>query len=254
MIDTHAHLYDEKFKDDLDSVLTRAYAVGVQKILMPNIDVHTIDAMLKVEEKYPTTCMSMMGLHPCYVKEDYEEQLEVIAKWFQKRDFLAVGEIGTDLYWDKTFWEQQKHAFLYQCDLALKQNLPVVIHCRDSINETIEMVQDYALKGLKGVFHCFTGSIEQANKITEMGFFLGLGGVCTFKNGGMNKVVPHLDKAKILLETDAPYLAPTPHRGKRNEPCFLQETALKIAEYLNMSKEDLISMSIVNTKNLFLIS
>lgn len=251
MIDSHAHIYLEDFKDDLDEVISRAREAGVSKILLPNVDVNSIESMLKVEQTYPDMCIAMIGLHPCYVKEDFRDQLKVVETWLDKRNFLAIGEIGTDLYWDKTYWEQQQKAFHFQCNLAMDYNLPIVIHCRESIDETIEMVSGYESRGIRGVFHCFTGSIEQGQKITEMGFYLGLGGVSTFKNSGMDKVIPHLDKTKIILETDSPYLTPTPYRGKRNEPGYVSLVADKVSELLNLSKEVLIDLTVNNTYSLF---
>lgn len=251
MIDSHAHIYLEDFEDDLEEVIQRAKEEGVEKILMPNIDSESVEAMLKVELKYPEICIPMMGLHPCSVSENYKDQLKLVEDWFKKRQFLAVGEIGTDLYWDKTFWPQQQEAFHFQCNLALEYNLPIVIHCRDSINETIRMVNEYHEKGLCGVFHCFNGSVEQAKEITEMGFYLGLGGVSTFKNGGMDQVIPFLDKTKIILETDSPYLTPAPYRGKRNEPAYVSLVAKKVSEYLNISIEAVIKLTVGNTKKLF---
>ena len=251
MIDSHAHIYLEDFQDDIEEVMSRARLVGVQKILMPNIDVHSIGPMLEMEKQYPKMCIPMMGLHPCYVKEDYKDQLELVKSWLEKRVFLAVGEIGTDLYWDRSHWEQQKEAFVFQCELALEHNLPIVIHCRESIDETIAMVDKLVSRGLRGVFHCFTGSREQAKKITEMGFWVGLGGVSTFKNSGMSEVIPHIERTKIILETDAPYLAPTPKRGKRNEPAFVDYVAEKVASILEMEKAEFINLTTKNAETLF---
>ncbi|WP_425391824.1 TatD family hydrolase [Ekhidna sp.] len=251
MIDTHAHIYLEHFEEDIDQVIERAQAVGVKKILLPNIDSTSIDSMLKLEEKYPDICYPMMGLHPCSVKEDFDNELKLVEDWFSKRSFLAVGEMGTDLYWDKTFWEQQKEAFHFQCDLALKYDLPIVVHCRETIDETIELVAQYQGKGLQGVFHCFTGSVEQAKQITDLDFYLGLGGVSTFKNGGMDQVIPHLDRSKIILETDSPYLTPTPNRGKRNEPAYVDLVAAKVSEYLGISKSELDELTTANANALF---
>lgn len=251
MIDSHAHIYLDDFKDDIEEVIQRARQVGIKKMLMPNIDRESIDQMLEVERRFPDLCIPMMGLHPCSVKEDYIAQLKTVEKWLKKRKFIAVGEIGTDLYWDKSFWPQQQEAFHFQCDLALRFNLPIVIHCRESIDETIEMVAQYAKQGLTGVFHCFTGGVDQAKSITEMNFYLGLGGVSTFKNGGMDTVIPHLDHTKIILETDAPYLAPVPYRGKRNEPSYVSLVADKVAALLNLAKEELIDLTVSNTNDLF---
>ncbi len=251
MIDTHAHIYLEHFTEDIDDVIKRAIENGVEKILLPNIDSSTIDQMLALENKYPGVCYPMMGLHPCSVKEDYEQELRVVEDWLNKHNFLAVGEMGTDLYWDKSFWEQQKDAFHSQCEMALKFDLPIVIHCRETIDETIELVKSYEGKGLRGVFHCFTGTVDQANQITSQGFYLGLGGVSTFKNGGMDKVIPYLNKERIILETDSPYLTPTPHRGKRNEPSFVSLIRDKVAEYLGSTKEDIDELTTANANELF---
>lgn len=251
MIDTHAHIYLEHFSEDADEAIKRALDQGVEKILLPNIDSTTIDHMLELEHKYPEVCYPMMGLHPCSVNENFETELQIVEEWLAKRSFLAIGEMGTDLYWDKTFWNQQKIAFNYQCDLGLKYDLPIVIHCRETIDETIELVKPHAGKGLRGVFHCFTGSVSQGQSITEMGFYLGLGGVSTFKNGGMDAVIPHLDRSKILLETDSPYLTPAPHRGKRNEPAYTSLVAEKVASYLNTSKEAIDELTTANANELF---
>lgn len=251
MIDSHAHIYQDPFAEDLEEVISRSIDAGVSKILMPNIDVDTIEPMLSISKKYPAVCYPMLGLHPCSVKEDFEHQLGSMEMWLEKESFIAVGEIGTDLYWDKTFWEQQKEAFLYQCDLALRYNLPIVVHCRETIDETIDLVAPYAAKGLTGVFHCFVGSREQAIQITEMGFYVGLGGVSTFKNGGLDQVIPHLDLSKVLLETDSPYLAPTPHRGKRNEPAYTRLVASKVASYCSLTLEEINDITTKNTETLF---
>ncbi len=251
MIDTHAHIYLEHFTEDIDEVINRALESGIEKILLPNIDSTTIDQMLELEVKYPNICFPMMGLHPCSVKEDFETELQLVEDWLNKRSFLAVGEMGTDLYWDKTFWEQQKEAFHFQCEQGLKHDLPIVIHCRETIDETISLVSSYKGKGLKGVFHCFTGSIEQGKQITDLGFYLGIGGVSTFKNGGMDKVIPHLDQTKIILETDSPYLTPTPHRGKRNEPAYVSLVKNKVAEYLDSTAEAIEKLTTANANALF---
>lgn len=254
MIDSHAHIFLEEFEEDLADVIERAEHAGITKILMPNIDCSTIERVLGVAAKFPQMCIPMMGLHPCYVKSDYKRHLKVIEDWLSKESFLAVGEIGTDLYWDDSYWRQQKDAFSIQCELALQHHLPVVIHCRESIDATVEIVAPFASQGLQGVFHCFTGTRDQALEITDLGFYLGLGGVSTFKNGGLDTVIPYLDPHKILLETDAPYLAPTPHRGKRNEPAYVQIIAEKIASLLQLSKEALVNYTVKNTEDLFKIS
>ncbi len=251
LIDSHAHIYLDSFKSDITEVVDRALAAGVGKILLPNIDGASTEKMLELEEKFPTVCYAMMGLHPCSVKEDFEKQLREVEEWLNKRSFLAVGEIGTDLYWDKAFWEQQKEAFRIQCELALVHHLPIVIHCRETIDETILLVKEFEGRGLRGVFHCFTGSEHQARQITDMGFYLGLGGISTFKNVGMNAVIPKIDRTKIILETDSPYLSPVPFRGQRNEPARIKVIAEKIADYCGVSYNELTVLTTNNTNKSF---
>lgn len=229
LIESHAHIYAKAFKPDLDAAIERAREAGVERIYMPNVDHESIDAMMEVAARYPDYCIPMMGLHPCSVKKGFERDLYEVEDWLNRGGFCAVGEMGTDLYWDKTFFEEQKEAFNIQCELARRFQLPVVIHCRESIPETIELARPWAEKGVTGVFHCFSGSPEQAEQITAMGFRLGIGGVATFKNGGLEPTLEAIGLEQLLLETDAPYLAPVPHRGKRNEPAYLQLVAEKIA-------------------------
>lgn len=250
-IDTHAHIYVKEFDGDRNEMLHRSHDSGVRKIFMPNIDHASIDAMMEVENRNPHACVAMMGLHPCSVKRDFEKELYIAESWLSKRIFSAIGEMGTDLYWDKTFWEEQKEAFNIQADWARKYSLPLVIHCRESIDETITLLETQSDKKLKGVFHCFNGTAEQAKQITSLGFFLGLGGVSTFKNGGMDKVIPELDIESIVLETDSPYLAPAPYRGKRNEPAYLTLIAAKIAELKKITLEELQDKTTANALRLF---
>ncbi len=250
-IDTHAHIFSEQFKNDARDILGRAEAAGVKKMFMPNIDHTSIDAMLDLEDRYPQSCFSMMGLHPCSVKKDFERELYIVEEWLTKRKFAAIGEMGTDLHWDKTFWEQQKEAFRIQVEWAKKYRLPIVIHCRESMNETIELLEALLGDGLTGVFHCFSGTLEQARKITEMGFYLGIGGVVTFKNGGLDKVVPDLELDNLVLETDSPYLAPVPHRGQRNEPSYIPLVGHKLMQLKNISREELQQVTSRNAERLF---
>jgi TatD DNase family protein len=250
-IDTHAHVFAEQFDVDRADIIGRAMEAGVREIYMPNIDHTSIDSMFEAEGRYPGTCFSMMGLHPTSVKKDFEKELYIVEEWLSKRKFVAIGEMGTDLYWDKTFWEQQKEAFRIQVGWAKKFRLPIVIHCRESIDETIELLEPLSGNGLTGVFHCFTGSLEQARKITSMGFYIGLGGVATFKNGGIDKVIPDLELDNIVLETDSPYLAPAPHRGKRNEPSYIPIIAEKIIGLKNISKDELQAITTRNASRLF---
>jgi TatD DNase family protein len=248
--DTHAHIYLDDFQADRHDMLARAEESGVATIWMPNIDHTSIDAMLETELKYPQTA-PMMGLHPCSVKKDFERELYEVEAWLARRKFAAVGEMGTDLYWDKTFWEQQQEAFRIQVRWAKQYGLPLVIHCRESINETIALLEPLMDDRLTGVFHCFTGNEEQAQRITQLGFYLGIGGVATFKNGGLDRVLPQIDPAFIVLETDSPYLAPVPYRGKRNEPAYIPLVAHKVAEYKKMDREELMQITTRNAQQLF---
>jgi len=250
-IDTHAHIYSTKFDSDRDQVIHDIREAGVERVYMPNVDEETIDAMLLCEQKYPDLCIPMMGLHPCDVKENFQSQLYIIEDWLRKRPFAAVGEIGLDLYWDKTLFEQQKEALGIQISWAKELDLPIVLHCRDSMDETIAIVQEQYDGKLKGIFHCFTGSVEQAKQITEMGFLLGIGGVATFKNGGLDQVIPNVDLKHLVLETDAPYLAPVPYRGKRNSPAYIPIIAEKVADFLQLSKEEVALQTKKNALTLF---
>lgn len=251
MIDTHAHVYAEQFKEDIDEVIQRSMETGLERIYMPNIDHTSIDSMLELELKYPDFCIATMGLHPCSVKGDFEKELYIVEEWLSKREFVAIGEIGTDLYWDKTFVDQQVEAFKVQLAWAKQYKKPIIIHCRESLDMTIDLVEHLKDEGLTGVFHCFNGSIDQAKRITNLGFYIGLGGVSTFKNAGMDKVIPDLDMVNVVLETDSPYLAPVPHRGKRNEPAYIQLVAQKVADYRETSLEELISITTANANKLF---
>lgn len=249
--DTHAHIYLEEFDSDSEDMLARAFEAGVSQIIMPNIDHTSIDRMLALEEKSKGNCHAMIGLHPCSVKKDFEKELYTVENWLSKRNFVAIGEMGTDLYWDKTFWNEQQEAFRIQAGWAGQHKIPLVIHCRESLDQTIEMVEHLNDENLYGVFHCFTGTAAQAERIVKAGFYIGLGGVSTFKNGGMDKVIPLLDVDKILLETDSPYLAPVPHRGKRNEPAYIPLIATKVAELKNIPLEELQHKTSQNASMLF---
>jgi len=251
LTDTHAHIYLDEFSADRDDMLVRAKEVGVARIYMPNIDDTSIDEMMALEQRHPDWCFAMMGLHPCSVKSDFEKQLYVMEDWLGKRKFAAIGEMGTDLYWDKTFWEQQKEAFIIQARWARQYDLPMVIHCRQSIDETIELLTMLAGEKLRGIFHCFTGNEQQAARIVELGFYLGIGGVATFKNGGLDKVLPKIPVDRLVLETDSPYLAPVPYRGKRNEPSYLSLTAEKVAALLGLSMEELTRITNQNAAVVF---
>jgi TatD DNase family protein len=250
-IDTHAHIYADELKPDIAEVLERSRDVGVSHIYMPNIDSTSIDGMLELAHRHPGYCIPMMGLHPCYVKKDFERELYVVEDWLAKQKFVAIGEIGTDLYWDTTFWPQQQEAFRVQISWAKQYKLPVIIHCRESIEETIAMVEELKEDGLTGIFHCFSGTPEQAKRIMGLGFLIGIGGVSTFKNGGLDKVIPEIGLEAVVLETDSPYLAPVPHRGKRNEPSYLTLVAARVAELSGKTLEEVGQITNANAQNLF---
>lgn len=250
--DTHAHIYLKEFAADRRDVVLRSVDSGVQQIFMPNVDHTTIDDMLETERQFPG-CFPMMGLHPCSVKKDFERELYIVEEWLSKRSFIAVGEIGTDLYWDKTFWDHQCEAFSVQVNWAKKLGLPVVIHCRESLAETIKMVEKLQDGTLRGVFHCFGGSVEEAEKVASLGFYVGIGGVSTFKKGGLDAVLPEVPLEKIVLETDSPYLAPVPHRGKRNEPAYIPLIGRRVAEIMKTSLEALRTQTTKNAATLFRI-
>lgn len=251
LVDTHAHIYHDDFKVDRDDMLARCREAGVEKIYMPNVDHTSIDAMMELESRSEGVCFSMMGLHPCSVKRGFEKELYLVEEWLAKRQFAAVGEIGTDLYWDKTLFEEQKEAFNIQVGWAKKYRLPVVIHCRESIDETIALVEQAKDERLKGIFHCFTGNLDQAKKMIELGFLLGIGGVATFKNGGLDKVLPDVDLKHLVLETDSPYLAPVPYRGKRNEPSYIPLVVQRISELKNVPVEEVKNVTTQNAITLF---
>lgn len=246
MIETHAHIYDEQFADDRDAMLQRAWKSGIQQIWMPNCDHGTIPGMMELAAAHPDRCLPMMGLHPCYVKEGFEKELQIVEEWLDRREFLAIGEIGMDLYWDKTFHTQQEEAFLYQCQLALRHNIWIDIHNREAFWETVALIEKIANPKLTGIFHCFVGSLAEANKAIELGFKLGIGGVATFKNGGLDKVLPYVGLEHLVLETDSPYLAPAPYRGKRNESSYLELVAQRIADLKQLSKAEVIAATTQN--------
>lgn len=229
-VDTHAHMYDEQFSDNIDAFVSNALEQQVKEIYLPNCDRHTIAPMMQLTAQYPGIFKPMMGLHPCYVKEDYRQELDIVTEWLDRYDFAAVGEVGLDYYWDKTFVNQQKEAFRYQIQLALDKDLPVIIHTRDSIDDGIAIVQSLQKGQLRGIFHCFSGTAEQAKAIVDTGFKLGIGGVVTFKKSTLPDILKEIALEDLVLETDAPYLAPMPYRGKRNESAYIPLIAQKIAD------------------------
>ena len=232
-------------------MLEKAEKEGVSKILMPAIDSSTHTVMLELEEERPLTCISMIGLHPCSVKENYLFELKIVRDYLEKRSFKAVGEIGLDFYWDKTFTEQQYDAFNKQIEWALHFDLPIVIHSRNSTDECIEVVSKHQKGKLRGVFHCFSGDIVQAKRVIDLGFYLGIGGVVTFKNSGLDKVMEEISLEHVVLETDAPYLAPVPFRGKRNEPAYLKYVAEKLAGIKNVEIDEVAKITTDNAEKLF---
>lgn len=250
MIDTHAHLYLPEFDRDREELLKRAEEAGVAGVFLPAIDSSTHDLMLQTENTFPV-CRSMMGLHPCSVKENFEDELAIATQFLQQRKFIAIGEIGLDFYWDKTFAEQQYAAFNRQIEMAMEHSLPVVVHSRNATDECIDVVRRHP--GLRGVFHCFSGNEAQARTLTTLGFYLGIGGVLTFKNSGLDKVVQAVGLSQIVLETDAPYLSPVPFRGKRNEPAYTKLVAEKIAALLDTTIAEVAETTTANAKKLFRI-
>jgi TatD DNase family protein len=257
MIETHAHIYDEQFDNDRDAMLERAFSAGIKQIWMPNCDHETIDGMLALEKQYPNVCYAMMGVHPCYVKENFEEELAIVEQWLEQRKFIMIGEIGIDFYWDLTFVTQQEEVFLRQLALAKKYNLPICIHSRNSknnehnaITHCIALIKKFGWSDLRGIFHCFSGNLAEAQQIVELNFFLGIGGVATFKNGGMENILPFIDLKNIVLETDSPYLAPVPHRGKRNEVLYLSLVAQRIAELKQTGIEEVVQQTTKNALSL----
>ena len=248
--DTHTHLYDENLMADKDQV-QRALDAGVTRMYMPNCDKGTITGMLELAERWPGNCLPMIGLHPCYVKEHYKAELALVAEWLAKRRFYAVGEIGLDYYWDLTYKEQQKEAFDNQIDMALQYRLPIVIHSRESTTDCIELVRSKQKGDLKGIFHCFSGTIEDARQIIDLGFYLGIGGVVTYKKSNLPEIIKEVSLAHIVLETDAPYLAPVPYRGKRNESSYIPVIAGKVAEILDCPVELVAKITTANAEKVF---
>ena len=251
LVDTHCHLYAEEFEIDLDAVLQRALSEGVGKFYLPGIDSSSISAMLALEKKFPGKCIAMMGLHPCYVKENFQQELTIVKDWIDKRNFAAIGEIGLDYYWDKTFAAEQVLAFRSQIEWSIDLGLPIVIHTRNAMQQTIEMVKEYVPKGLRGIFHCFSGSYETACEIIDAGFYLGIGGVVTYKNSGLVDVLSKIDLKHLVLETDAPYLTPVPFRGKRNESSYLKYVVEKLAAIKNCPVEMVATITSANAEKIF---
>ncbi|MFM1857821.1 MAG: hypothetical protein RLZ05_881 [Bacteroidota bacterium] len=250
LIDTHAHLYLPDFELDRSVMLERAKQAGIDKIFLPAIDSSTHTSLLQMETDFPC-CKAMMGVHPCSIKENYQEELAIAQQYWEKRNFVAVGEIGLDFYWDRTFEKEQLEAFRIQIEWALVKNVPIVIHSRQSTLACVHVLKEYKNSALRGVFHCFSGSMEEAHEIIKLGFYLGIGGVITYKNAGLGSVMKNIDLAHLVLETDAPYLTPVPYRGKRNESSYIPLIAEKIAEVKGVKVEEVAQITTQNAENLF---
>ena len=249
--DTHTHLYSEEFSEDRDLMIQRALSVGVKRFFIPAIDSSYVDSMYDLEKNYPENVFLMCGLHPTYTKENYLEELAFVEKQLEERKFVAIGEIGIDLYWDKTFLTAQQHSFRHQIGLAKKYKLPIVIHCRDAFDEVFEILEEQKSNDLFGIFHCFTGDFQQAQRAISLNMKLGIGGVVTFKNGKIDQYLNQIDLKHIVLETDSPYLAPVPFRGKRNESSYLVNVAQKLAELYGKSVEEIAKITTKNSKDVF---
>ena len=251
IIDTHTHLYLKQFKEDIDDVIARAKESGVQKFIFPAIDSSHFDSMHNLKNKYPDEIYLMSGLHPTDVKENYKDELDFVVNTLKTNNYVAIGEIGIDLYWDKSFLKQQQDAFKFQIRLAIKHDLPIVIHCREAFNEIFEILDKENCDKLRGVFHCFTGTLEEAQRAIDLGFVLGIGGVVTFKNGVIDKFLHKIDLKNIVLETDSPYLAPVPFRGKRNESSYIIYVLEKLSEIYGISKEKIAEITSKNAEKVF---
>ncbi|MCI2228796.1 TatD family hydrolase [Polaribacter sp. MSW13] len=249
--DTHTHLYSSQFNDDRAEMIQRAKNAGVSRFFIPAIDASYTERMLRLEKEYPNDIFLMMGLHPTSVKENYLEELTHVKKWIDQRDFYAIGEIGMDLYWDKTFFKEQQEAFKTQIQWAKEKKMPINIHCRDAFDEVFEVLESEKSDDLRGIFHCFTGTLEQAKQAISYNMKLGIGGVATFKNGKIDKFLNEIDLQHIVLETDAPYLAPTPYRGKRNESAYITKVVDKLVDIYGLSFDEIAAITTQNSKDIF---
>lgn len=252
MIDTHAHLYSEEFDNDRPKIIQRAVEQGVKKIILPNVDSQSLNRMLMLEADYPDLCYATIGIHPTSINHNFLQELNIVKKELDRRKYIAIGEIGIDLYWDKTYLEEQKKAFRQQLDWSLVYNLPVIIHIRDSFEETMKILSEYKGKGLRGIFHSFTGNKEQALSVIEYGgFLLGINGIITFKNSGLAEIVKSVNPYNIVLETDAPYLSPVPYRGKRNESAHLKLILAKTADVMGCTTDKIEHITTQNACMIF---
>lgn len=251
IIDTHTHLYLKQFNEDVDKVIARSINSGIDKFIFPAIDSSHMKQMHFLQNKYPSNIYLMSGLHPVYVKENYKQELDLVVQSLDNHNYVAIGEIGIDLYWDKTFLKQQQEAFEFQIRLAISNDLPIVIHCREGFDEIFEILDAEKCTKLRGVFHCFTGTLDQANRAIRLGFKLGIGGVVTFKNGGLDKFINQIDLQHLVLETDAPYLSPVPFRGKRNESSYITYVLSKLSELYEISEIEIAKATTKNAIKIF---
>lgn len=254
MIDTHTHIFHKEFDADVEAMIGRARAAGVTHMLLPNISLESVERLLETCNRFPEMCLPMMGLHPCDVQEDWKRELDAIGEILHEGEFCAVGEIGLDRHWDLTYYEAQTEALRIQFQWALDLNLPVSIHSRKAIDETLSIAEPYMHKGMKAVLHCFGGSTQQARKAIDMGFYLGVGGVITYHNSNLHEILAPLPQERLLLETDAPYLSPVPYRGKRNEPAYLEQINARLAQALGISPETCAEITTRNAKQIFHIN
>lgn len=253
LIDTHAHLYAGEFDSDRNEMIERTIQRGITKMILPNIDESSIEGMLSLSDQYPDNCFPLIGIHPTSITPDYKRQITLVEKWLSDRKFYGIGEIGIDLYWDKSYLKEQEEAFRHQLRIAKTANLPVVIHVRDSFQESIKIVEEEQDGLLKGVFHCFSGDAQDAKRVFDTGFHIGIGGVVTFKNTNLREVLKETGLDHVVLETDAPYLAPVPYRGKRNESSFLSIIAARVAGATGMSEMEVAQITTGNAERLFAI-
>jgi TatD DNase family protein len=251
LIDTHTHLYLNAFDEDREKMVNRAIATGIKYMFLPNIDSGSIAGMHALCRSFPENCFPMMGLHPTSVKENYKEELALVEKLLKENTYYGIGETGIDLYWDKTYYREQVDAFNRQIDLSLEYDLPLIIHARESFTEIFRVLENRNIDGLRGVFHCFTGDVEQARRAIGLGFMLGIGGVLTYKKSGLDEVVSEIGLEQIILETDAPFLSPVPHRGKRNESAYVLHIADKLSEVLDISVDEIAQTTTRNACDLF---
>jgi TatD DNase family protein len=253
IIDTHLHLYAEEYDADRKALIAAAKSDGVTRLLLPNIDSSSIEGLKALADEYPDYCLPMMGLHPCYVKDNFEEELALVEKELRTGNYIAVGEIGMDKYWELDHLPQQEEALRCQLRWAHELDLPVALHTRNANDEVIAIIRDLNLPGLRGVFHCFSGTVEQANEMIQLGFYLGIGGVLTYKNGGLDKVITEIPLEHLVLETDGPYLSPVPFRGKRNLPAYIRYVAEKLADIKNQTLHRVADITTENARRLFRI-